>query len=251
MTDQFLYIGREIPLTINPRDTITFMSGFEYVKDATLGGYNLTIIEHYNTEDQPDVTLSDAIRYQPIARRNLTDYLVVCGLTTTEVLEFTKIDLLSKKLNRPVIIGDIGCGEGVALKQFCSDDSVLCFGLDHRVSPQKEKNIAFLQGSFQDSEHDFWKIKYDYLFSILSAQTYPADIAGLFENMRSHLTSTGIGYIVLPVKQILQNGSHYLKPGESASFTFDSSVFPKDIEIRYTIDPRSLMPCAAVIFRAQ
>jgi hypothetical protein len=251
MTDQFLYEGREIPLTINPRDTITFMSGFRLVREAAKSERRSTIIEKWKSGGSPQVTLSNESSYQPIARRNLTDYLVLCGLTTKEALEFTKIDLLSRKLHRPVIIGDIGCGEGVVLKQFYSDDSVLGFGLDSHVSPQKEQNITFLRGSFQDLKHDFWRLKYDYLFSILSAQTYPDDITGLFVNMKSHLTSIGKGYIVLPINQILQNDSQYLKPRESSSFTFNSSIFPKDTEIRNTIDPRSLMPCAAVLFGAQ
>lgn len=185
-----------------------------------------------------EIFLSPQDLSRPITRRYLSDYCKIGGLTNNEIKELAKLEDTSHKLKRPMLIGDMGCGQGNAIKPFLGDSFVKAVGIDTAVQPNQRDNITILNGDFTDSTSPFWENKYDYLFCIATAQYLKMDINELIKLMRTGLSDRGKAIIVVPLRQ------------EKINYHFDrNSLREKGLNVVLpTIDPIDQTQYAAIKF---
>jgi len=165
-----------------------------------------------------------------IRDRSFPDYLSCAGFTEVGIATFgEKIKEMAKALDRPVLIGDMGCGEGKAVRAFKRVSNVKAVGIDKNASPFTDENISILKGDFLQKDSEFWQEKYDLLFCVMPGCDLDFDIKSVISLRRSGLSPQGQGFLVLPRVQPRIDGSEF-------RFKYDM-VKSENIKILRGLDP--------------
>ncbi len=188
------------------------------------------------------IFVPDQNTYPYIARRILADYCVVAGLSRNEIAELAHLKKQSAGLKRQIILGDMGCGRGNAIKPFFGDTFIKVNGIDTRVTPIQSSNITIMKGDFSDPLSEFWYEKYDYLFCVLTAQHLKIDLNQLIQLMKRGLSNVGKAYLVVPLEQKERDGLEFVFNPKTIKESGIKIVAP-------TVDPVVNIRCVSIKFR--
>lgn len=140
-------------------------------------------------------------RYPNVDYRTMEDYCRLAQVAPADIYKLGHPQEVSKRLKRPMRIGDIGCGRGCAIFPYHNKEGVIAVGIDRRVKNIQIGNTNLFCDDFFNFGSEFWKHTYDFLFSIMSAQYTRMPLSKMVNLMREGLAEKGKGYLVVPTYQ--------------------------------------------------
>ena len=153
--------------------------------------------------------------YARINNRALTEYCALSAMQPEDILNLAHPETMHKKLERPLRVGDIGCGKAVALASFYGNPHVQAVGIDKKATDVQVGNVIIYGGDAEDKNSQFWALPYDYLFCVLSAHYIDRHLT-VIKRMKSCLAKGGKGYVVVPSEQVSEiSGMNYIFDAES------------------------------------
>jgi SAM-dependent methyltransferase len=175
--------------------------------------------------------------------RGIEEYCIAGGLTDQEIMEWGNLEERSRRLGRPVRIGDIGCGDGDFVRTFWNEPGVEIVGIDRRIGNIKKDNVEFIGGDALTNKQ-FWRKPFDYLWCVVMVPYATTDVNGLIKLMKKGLAKDGKGYLVVPKETDWGEWQGGIR--HKGRFSFDQSLVTEKVTMVNTVDKTSGLNCVSI-----